>query len=413
MNSELVKAAESGNLDKVFELYNKGAYIHVGNEEPLRRALLKNKMNVVRFLIDNGADITIDNYSVFRKAFSTGCFDLIDKSIENGANVDMIDKNTILSIFEKSDNYVELIKFIIEEGKNVSCYNNIMICNAAKYGSLELLEYLTNKGVDVNHIDNISIDKMFNSMRCVVLVKFLIEKGFNVMCSDNVMTCSAIKYGNIELFEYITQKGNNVNVKDNSYFLTAVKYGHTGIADYFLNKGYDIHMEDDKALCFAIRDKQYKMVKFLIEKGADIHAQNDYAICMACMYVDMDIIEFLVRHGANVNAQNNTPINWGQKHNNLNIIKFLIDNGADAQCISAELKMRLGIFTWFKKPNSIGNFRMASECPISGNELNESVPQLGCSNCLNVFEKESLEEWFKHQHFNCPMCRVGNIFYLV
>ena len=65
-------------------------------------------------------------------------------------------------------------------------------------------------------------------------------------------------------------------------------------------------------------------------------------------------------------------------------------------------------FYWLPKPDDIPPFIERDECPLDDSiKLNDSVPQLGCGNCRNVFSQSALEEWLLSNPENtmCPMCR--------
>ena len=200
----------------------------------------------------------------------------------------------------------------------------------------------------------------------------------------------------------------------NNEFIEACKEGVLHKVSEILDKGVDIHVQNDLALRFASQRGHLEIVKFLVDRGADIHAINDMAVQWASQNGHLEIVKFLFEKGANIHVNYNSALRRASYFEYLEVVEFLIEKGADISVLSSEIKKKLDICTiWIKKPDNLPSFRKTLECPISKIELNSNISQLGCSVCLNVFEKMSIELWFKTGKSICPMCRTNSKFYLV
>ena len=75
---ELIKASKNGNLQKIKDLVNQGADIHIRNEEALRWAANNGYLDIVKYLVSQGADIHAKNDEALRYAISNGYQDVVE-----------------------------------------------------------------------------------------------------------------------------------------------------------------------------------------------------------------------------------------------------------------------------------------------------------------------------------------------
>jgi ankyrin repeat protein len=247
---------------------------------------------------------------------------------------------------------------------------------AACNGHIETMKYLIENGADIHR----QCDKPLRNA-CInghiEIVKYLIGKGAVIYFDDekSALMC-ATQGGHIEVVKYLIGKDAIVYTK---VLVMACQYGHIELVKYFIKLGVDIHAHNEWSLRISAKRNHLETLKYLIEKGADIHADKDSAL--------RDSV--------------------GEGHTE--IMKYLIENGADISVLELQTRLDLELHTWETKPENI-TFRKNDECPISKEELNDSEPQLGCSQCLNNYKKEKLEQWLNIS-FKCPLCQ-NNKFYL-
>ena len=113
---ELVKAVESGNLQKVKDLVNLGVNIHAKDERALRWAALDGHLDIIKYLVKQGADIHIQYDEAFRWAAYKGHLNIIKYLVKQGANIHINNdqalewavKNNRLDVVDYLKNYKEL-----------------------------------------------------------------------------------------------------------------------------------------------------------------------------------------------------------------------------------------------------------------------------------------------------------------
>ena len=187
------------------------------------------------------------------------------------------------------------------------------------------------------------------------------------------------------------------------------------IIQKFISKGGNI----DDILNTSSRLGNIDVVKIMIDYGADVNSCNNDALLWSVLNKNNDITKLLVNNGSNVNACSGLAFLWVIQNNDINMIKYFLQNGANTDNVGESIKNILHEPIFEKAPENI-KFRNTSECPISyvkfnansENSENDTIQKIGCSKCLNVFEKTALESWFKYNAI-CPM-KCGSIkFYLL
>jgi|ERR1700687_1243245 len=87
-NTQLVRAAASGDITWVQELVNKdGVDVRTGDDRPLRIAAANGHAKIVKILLQNGADVHAMDDAALREAAKTGYDDVVSVLLESGANV--------------------------------------------------------------------------------------------------------------------------------------------------------------------------------------------------------------------------------------------------------------------------------------------------------------------------------------
>lgn len=204
------------------------------------------------------------------------------------------------------DGKLEQVKTLIEkEGVDINVRESkigataLMI--ASGKGHLEVVQYLINKGADINaKVDSGRTALMMASqMGHLGVVKALIEG----------------KKGLLSMFS----KGADINAKSNygeTALMSASLKGYLEIVKYLIDKGADINAKANDgftALISASTAGHLEVVKYLISKGADINAKGKFeengakfdgetALMGASGYGHLEVVKYLISKGANVNA---------------------------------------------------------------------------------------------------------------
>jgi ankyrin repeat protein len=189
--------------------------------------------------------------------------------------------------------------------------------------------------------------------------------------------------------------------------LNASQCGHIEVVKYLIEKGANV---DSNVFIMACQEGKLELVKYFIELGVDIHVKNEWGLRISAKRNHLEIVKYLIEKGADIHADEDRSLRESVEHGYTEIMKYLIEKGADIGVLKLQTRLDLELHTWETKPENI-TFRKNIECPISKEELNDSEPQLGCSQCLHTYKKEKLEQWLNIT-FKCPLCQNNN-FYLI
>lgn len=147
----------------------------------------------------------------------------------------------------------------------------------------------------------------------------------------------AIYKNNFKIAEYLCNKGIDKNIIDDKGNV-ALNYAITmalNIATYLIINGADIHIKnicDEYPIHFASMQGDLVIIQMLYERGANLNALNynkHSPLMMACGNKHLKCVKYLVKNNADVNATdyNNDNILHGCIHNNIyDILLFLLTN---------------------------------------------------------------------------------------
>ena len=150
---------------------------------------------------------------------------------------------------------LEEFKFLVENGADVNNYNILGIISNKGY--FEMVQYLVDKGVNVNEKDSNGDTSLHHAIMggsyyIPEIVKILVDKGadINAKNNDNMspLHFASIYNGNLEVVSFLVDKGANVNVTT-------------------INNWTPLH--------FAAYNGNLEIVKFLVEKHSDPNAKNN------------------------------------------------------------------------------------------------------------------------------------------
>ena len=296
-------AAKNNSIEIMKLLINHGAYINGANnqgETPLYIAVVNNALEATKLLIEKRANLNIETENSFLTPLMVAINseneerskELIKLLIENGADVN----------YNISDEYLD---YGIDSRFSPLCYAN----------NVETIELLIKNGADVNsHLEN-GITVLMNS-NSLVKEKILTEKGANINAIDNEK--------NSVLMSILTKNKWNEELLDMSKFL--------------IDKGVDFKLsnnEGNDALMIASEIGLKELVKLLLEKGVDVKRKNNNgktSLMFASASNSQETVQLLIEKGARINSVNNEGYNalmYAIETGNYEIVKFLLEKGAD------------------------------------------------------------------------------------
>ncbi len=286
----LKSAAGTGQLEIVKYLISKGANIVVKGEKftALVAAVQSENVELVKYLISKGVDVNayIDSPSGQSALMFARKLEIIKYLISVGARVNDADSGgeTILlrmaGYGETCGRTVEAIEYLVSVGADINAKGyrvmsanpwsihrgktalmyaaghcrradttkpkHSIVKNAKnKYVTMDKIEYLVSKGLDVNAKDDKGTTTLMwhlmYGVGCIGTVKFLVEKGADVNVRNhkgNTALILASKNGAIdEVIQYLVEMGADINAKDNdgNTALSVAKYDR--IKNFLKSKG--------------------------------------------------------------------------------------------------------------------------------------------------------------------------------
>jgi ankyrin repeat protein/beta-lactamase regulating signal transducer with metallopeptidase domain len=222
----------------------------VRGNTPAQIAVVYNKKNAVRLLLDKGAEV-----STIQIAAYLGDLDAVKAFLGRGGDVNAPDGDLLLSPLQA----------------------------AAQGGHKDVAAFLIDQGASVNAEQ---------------------ERGMTALHF-------AMWGGSKEVVELLIANGAKVDAKAQGAgtpLRGAVRMGAKDIVSLLIDHGADVNAEVEigtqrlRPLDYAVYDGHKDVARLLIDKGADT-SRPDVLLFRACTHVDKDLAELVIRKGANVNSQ--------------------------------------------------------------------------------------------------------------
>lgn len=290
---DLTKHIISGESGEQFMITS---YIFSTASEPFCEELTK-------YLVDNNK-INI-NYALI-KAVKREYVNLVKYLIDKGADIHVDEETPLINAVTNND--LEVVECLVNNGADVCAKNNLPIKIAAKNSNEAMVKYFVENGADINVLDEI---KGYN-INDFEIVKYLVGKGANP--NNNYLYDRCIVCGNVRIFQFLLEKGINVHYKSSEYLkyctdriswdLTEVNgkpfvkhfimSSFYEIIKLYIEKGADIHFDDEYLLRTAVDKGLLNLVELLVENDADVHVLDDYCFKKSSENTDDGINDYLV-----------------------------------------------------------------------------------------------------------------------
>jgi ankyrin repeat protein len=296
------------------------------------------------------ATISTPSFEDFKKPISERNLDAIKILIDNNHKFPMPFNDYLKALnYSVELGHIEVVDLLI---KNMSpdSINQLITAGifhlAAKSGSIDLVEFLTDKGIDVNQADEIGKTALHFAAENghTGLVQFLVNtKGVSINQADYYRETAllfAAKSGNIDLVEFLIYKGIDVNQAcENGR--TALHYaaanGHTGLVQWMIEKGANVNQADEfgyTALHKAAEKGHIDIVESLTLKMTPdaINKANTTgytALHKAAKKGHIDIVELLVKtKGVNINQADKysrNPLHFAAANGHIDLVQWIIE----------------------------------------------------------------------------------------
>ena len=230
-------------------------------------------------------------------------------------------------------------------------------------GNLELVEWLLERGVDVNAKDDEGKTVLYQVIEfdgdlCPdkqkirhkrKLVRLLVEHGANANIKENWRGHSAlhevVRNNDEDIAKLLIEHGADVKSTDNngvSILHDAALNGNLKMVRLLVERGADVNAKDDEGLTvlhYAAQSKSLKTIQWLVDQGLDINEKTESGTTVlhyAAQSGSLKTVQWLVKQGLDINAKNNdgnTVLDYAFNgypfdNNNRKIMKWLKKLGA-------------------------------------------------------------------------------------
>lgn len=159
----LIESVIGGHLEMSRFLIEKGADIHIREDQALISACQGGHLGIVKLLIENGADIHAQTERALESAIQfSKDIEIVKLLIGNGADVRLIPYYILEMMVQLRD--WDLAKYLIENGANIHAK---VLRGSARDGNFEMVRFLIEHGVDIN--DRQDEERDWNTRRQVII----------------------------------------------------------------------------------------------------------------------------------------------------------------------------------------------------------------------------------------------------
>jgi uncharacterized protein len=348
--------------------------------------------NGLQILGDLKRDVRKKMYGIERETFDESYEDVLGESIfrslsSSGVESRMM-KNPFAIVKAAKDNNTSLVRKILAMHVDVNVnirdnkdYGDTPLIYAIKYGNVELVKMLLDKGADVNmknifnvnalmwadNKENNEIIKLIKDHQTAVNESLFKSVSVDELAArrkiygDNMDWFTAVEHDNDDRMMALISQGQDVDERhdDTDTFggtalHKAAERGHCSTVKMLLDAGADINsldMYEKTPLFWAVLANQPATVVLLLHRGADMNIRDMYgqtAEEIAGRYSTLSKIrDLLKQHSAKMDESIFKPINWNEmdarrkeygknmdwftavQHHNVERVRELISQGQD------------------------------------------------------------------------------------
>lgn len=377
----LIAAAESGNIEIVKKLLERGAKLEAEMNRPsgfdvpgtaLIRAIAEHKYNVALELIKAGANVNFENSAgrtPLMLAAINGNIELTAALIKAGANVkENITIEESPHFLAAEFNHDKVLELLLDAGAPVNetddDENTILfyVINQNSYDKndriLNCIRLLVSRGVSINAENNDNETVLLKAAKKGLMrtSSLLIELGASLSAADSqgqnalLRVVSGAEYysdDRAQLIRFLINKGMNINDVDfegNTGLMFAASEGNVELTQLLLQLGADTNKQSatgETALHKVLNteqeidsDEQAKITTLLINNKANVNiaaTDGSTPLMKAVFSGATKAIPSLLKAGAKVNTQNKngyTSLMYAAAQGRIDIIKLLLQAGA-------------------------------------------------------------------------------------
>jgi hypothetical protein len=204
------------------------------------------------------------------------------------SNLELINLNDLLR-FASTFNCIDIIKKLINEGKNIHIDDELALKEAVECRNIEIVELLLENGANV-HINDELLLKASCREKNYDIIKILVKYRANVNINSNQLIIDSYNKEDIKLYNILTNGSQDESFITNKDLFFACKNNRPNDVLRLIKEGAIIHEQNDLLLCYVFKKDYFLVAKILLENGADINSLQKETITNMIHY-DYDVIK--------------------------------------------------------------------------------------------------------------------------
>lgn len=272
---------------------------------PLDLALISERLDVVKLLVERGADLNVSNNPSFLRAVRYCKEDIVRYVAAQGAKLDMLNQVGSGAYSQAYYGNKKNIPLIHELGLDIKLHGGAVLRQAVSDHDLKTIAYLLDHGVDINY----NQPDMVYPYRATPLTV-------------------AVRMGNPAMVKYLVEHGADVTIaeKDGERpYTIAVSNKDTVMADYLKSlEPAEFHNLENKKHELKKYKLSDELISFLTGDKLRLElAQNEYEIGYIDLFTLTDTIEMkvgrqkLLRLSADIDNYSHLQLVWNPKKKGL------------------------------------------------------------------------------------------------
>ncbi|XP_069599929.1 ankyrin-2 isoform X46 [Ranitomeya imitator] len=359
-NTSFLKAARSGNLDKVLEYLKGGVDINTCNQNGLNALHLAAKeghLYLVQELLERGSSVdsaTKKGNTALHIASLAGQLDVVKTLVKQGANINAQSQNGFTPLYMAAqENHLEVVKYLLENGANQSTATEdgfTPLAVALQQGhNMVVAILLENDTKGKVRLPALHIAARKDDTKSAAL---LLQNDHNADVQSKMMVNRttesgftplhiAAHYGNVNVATLLLNRGAAVDFTARNGITplhVASKRGNTNMVKLLLDRGGQIDAKTRDGLTplhCAARSGHDTAVELLLERGAPLLARTKNGLSplhMAAQGDHVECVKHLLQHKApvdDVTLDYLTALHVAAHCGHYRVTKLLLDKRAN------------------------------------------------------------------------------------
>ena len=325
-NRALRSASAHGHTEVVKLLFLKGADLQAVQNDAIKEASTSGKIDTVQFLIGVGSSCD----GALERASEYGHIDIVKLLLQISWMRHDLDRSMVVAA---SKGHLDIVEYLVVRGAYIRAFNNSAVKKAANGDHVEVLKYLADRGARIIDTDIFLGAVNYGSVK---VVRFLIEKGVDVKADNNRALKEASFCGRLDIVKMLVAAGCPAQAA----METACSNSHLDVIKWLVDEnGCNFKVQDEgrsflrATLNTAIRIDFLELVMYLGSKIRYVFKLvSDDALFAVCQVGNLNMIEYLISHDVDFRVTiNNETLYRALRFGRMDVVRQLESRGAVLQ----------------------------------------------------------------------------------